>query len=252
MCCPEAATETVPVARSHRVSVPPSDRATNAASMNETDHPLFARIYDPMMAIPERLFLAEHREYLVEGLSGAVLDVGAGTGVMFDYVASAAEGDGDVTFHAIEPDPHMRSQAVEEAESVGLDVDIADASAEQLPYENDTFDVVMASFVFCTIPDEEAALDEVARVLRPGGEFRFVEHVRGSGLNGHLHRALAPGWYHVAGGCHLDRQTGELFRRDERFELLDFRRFESGPASLLPVVRGRLQLRTDSLLSRLL
>lgn len=219
--------------------------------MSEMEHPIFARIYDPVMAIPERLLLAPHREYLERDLSGTVLDVGAGTGVMFEYVATAAEGDADVSFHAVEPDQYMRTRAAEKAESVDIDVHLEDASAERLPYDDDTFDIVIASFVFCTIPDVEAALDEVARVLRPGGEFRFVEHVRGKSLNGHLHEALAPGWYHVAGGCHLNRQTGDRFRHDDRFELLDYRRFESTPVSLMPVVRGCLELRKDSILSGL-
>ena len=205
--------------------------------MSNPSHRLFAHLYDPMMAVPERLVLAQHREYLADGLSGTVLDIGSGTGAMFPYFA------GDVSVQAVEPDHYMRQQAVERARESTADITLADASAENLPYDDNTFDAVVASFVFCTIPDHERALDEVARVLRPGGEFRFVEHVRARAALGAVHDALAPGWYHAAGGCNLNRQTGDLFRTDGRFELLAYDRFESGLTRVLPLVRGRLERR---------
>jgi SAM-dependent methyltransferase len=218
----------------------PSVGARDRPHDADDGHPLVARLYDPVMAIPERFFLHTHREYLAEDLSGTVLDVGAGTGAMFPYF-----GD-DAAVTAVEPDPYMRSRAVDAASDATAPIDVVDASAERLPYDADTFDAVVASFVFCTIPDAAAALDEVARVLRPGGEFRFAEHVRARDIVGWLHDIFAPGWYHVAGGCNLDRETGDRFRADERFELLDYRRFESGAARLIPVVRGRLERRSSS------
>ena len=217
--------------------------------MSDPEHPLFAHLYDPVMSVPERVFLPDHREYLVADLSGTILDIGAGTGAMFPYFAGA--GEEIHSLHAIEPDPHMRRQAAERAETLDLDVTISDAGAADLPYDDDTFDAVVASLVFCTIPDVEAALDEIARVLEPGGEFRFLEHVRASSPVGPLHDVLAPGWYHAAGGCHLNRRTGDVFRADDRFELVDYRRFESGVGQLFPLIRGRLERRRDSLWSKL-
>lgn len=217
--------------------------------MGDPGHPLVARLYDPVMTVPERAFLPNHREYLAADLSGTILDVGAGTGAMFPYFADLDEGSRSL--HAIEPDPHMRKQATDRAAKLGLDVEIANGSAEDLPYENDTFDTVVASLVFCTIPDVESAFDEVARVLNSGGEFRFLEHVRASGGVGAVHDVLAPGWYHAAGGCHLNRRTGDLFRADDRFELLDYRRFDSGLTGFVPLIRGRLERRPESLRSRL-
>jgi len=208
--------------------------------MSDTGHPLVARLYDSVMAAPERYLLGSHREYLADGLAGDVLEIGTGTGAMLPYFESVEDID---SLTAIEPDPHMRRQAVERADGRTIDPDIVDADAADLPFGDDAFDAVVVSLAFCTIPDEEGALDEVTRVLRPGGEFRFLEHVRGRGTVGTIHGALAPCWYHAAGGCHLDRETGERFRRDDRFDLLDFRRFESGTARLLPLVRGRLELR---------
>jgi len=144
--------------------------------MTDLDHPVFAGLYDPVMALPERLLLGEYREFLAADVSGRVLDVGAGTGAQFPYIA---DRDEVASLDAIEPDSHMRRRAAERAADSDLEIRVEDARAESLPYDDDTFDAVVASFVFCTIPDQQTALDEIARVLAPGGEFRFVEHVRG-------------------------------------------------------------------------
>lgn len=204
--------------------------------MSSDSHPIVARLYDAVMALPERTMLPEHREALAADLSGRVLEIGAGTGAMLSYY------DDGVDLHAIEPDPHMRAQAVEQADQLGRTIEIADAGGELLPYEDDSFDAVVASLVFCTIPDHEAALSEVARVLKPGGEFRFLEHVRAEGNLGTVHDALMPAWHAVAGGCHLNRETGELFQRDDRFRLDSYNR-RSG---VVPIVRGRMTRKSDS------
>lgn len=117
----------------------------------------------------------------------------------------------------------------------------------ELPH---SFDVVIASLVFCTIPDFDAALSEVARVLKPGGEFRFLEQVRGEDAVGIAYDVLAPAWHTVAGGCHLNRETDEIFRDDDRFELVDYTRLEDTPR-IVPIVRGTLERRRKgSILSR--
>ncbi|MDS0474653.1 class I SAM-dependent methyltransferase [Natrinema sp. 1APR25-10V2] len=218
--------------------------------MTGTSHPIFARLYDPVMKPAERTVLADHRRYLVDEISGAVLDLGAGTGAMFPYISEATADGVDVTLFAIEPDPHMRRQAVERARELGLDIEIKSARAEALPFADDSFDVVIASLVFCTIPDFAAALSEVARVLKSGGEFRFLEHVRGEGAVGVAHDVLAPAWHTVAGGCHLNRETDEMFRDDDRFELVDYTQVEDVP-QVVPIVRGTLKRRREgSILSQ--
>ena len=218
--------------------------------MTEPSHPIVARLYNPVMKPAERTVLVDHRRYLVDGISGRVLDIGAGTGAMFPYFREAITDGTSVTLFAVEPDPHMRRQAIERARELGLDIEIESAGAETLPYTDDTFDVVIASLVFCTIPDFSAALSEVARVLKPGGEFRFLEHVRGEGAVGVAHDVLAPAWYTVAGGCHLNRETDDIFRADDRFELVDYTRLEDIP-QVVPIVRGTLKRRREgSILSR--
>lgn len=217
---------------------------TISDSSSETNgHPLLSKLYDPVMALPERVVLGRHRRAVTDGLSGHVLEIGAGTGVMFPYYAAL---DTEISVEAIEPDPHMRQQAKDRVDALNLDCTIVDANAESLPFDDDSVDVAVASLVFCTIEQPETALAELARVLKPGGGVRFIEHVRARGAIGRVHDVLTPGWYHVAGGCHLNRTTGDLFRQDERFELMEYTRFESGLTRVLPLVRGRLERRRDS------
>lgn len=203
-------------------------------------HPLFAAVYDPVMRPVEADLLVEHREYLSADLHGSVLDLGAGTGAMFPYFARAVDRDQTLSVHAIEPDSHMRRRARRAAEEANLDVDLRSAGAQSLPYDVDSFDVVVASLVFCTIPNVEAALDEVARVLRPNGEFRFLEHVRADGWMAGVQAAVDPIWRIGAAGCHLTRETGATFRADDRFEVVDFSDLDVGVASVMPLVRGTL------------
>lgn len=207
-------------------------------------HPLVARLYDPIMSLPEQFMLSDHRSALVSGLKGEVVDLGAGTGALFPYFDRLDDERTQVT--AVEPDPNMRAQARERAEDFPIEIDFSKASGEDLPFDDNTFDAVCASFVFCTIPDHERALSEVARVLKPGGEFRFLEHVRGDGTVGAIHDAVAPGWHAVAGGCHLTRETGQLFLNDDRFRTRKFERTGGLSGRFLPVVRGRLERKRDS------
>ncbi len=206
--------------------------------MFESDgNPLVAALYDPVNWYAERRIFPEHRRYLARDLSGSVLDLGAGTGAMFPYLARS---EGIESLHAIEPDPHMRTRAEGRATDLDLDVTIRPAGAEDLPFEDDSMDAVVASMVMCTIPDLGATMDEVARVLRPGGELRVLEHVRGDGLLAAVQRLLTPLWRPVAGGCHLDRDTPRVLACDDRFDVSEFDRLEVGIAPIRPFVRGRL------------
>ena len=200
-------------------------------------HPVFAAIYDPAMAHAERTILESHREYLAEGLTGSVLDLGAGTGAMFPYFQKRA------SVHATEPDRHMRRRARERAEREGSDVKLHDAGAADLPFPDGHFDAVVSSMVFCTVPDVEGSLAEVRRVLRPGGEFRFLEHVADDGWRETVQTTVAPAWKRLAGGCHLTRRTASRFAGDDAFDVVEMDRFELGVTPVRPFVRGRLRRR---------
>src|SRR6056297_3239918 len=214
------------------------------------DSDVLAALYD---RLPDRFLVGPHREYLAADLSGNVLDLGAGTGAMFPYVDDVA--DGDLEYHAIEPDPKMRRRATRKAEAADVQVHLRDARGESLPYADNSFDTVLSSLVFCTIPGFNAALDEVARVLRPGGELRFLEHVRNDGWRARAQDALTPLWSRAAGGCQLNRATVARFVADDAFEVLDVERANVGVFPATPIVRGRLRRRQPpdrSLLSSLM
>ncbi|NKE36744.1 class I SAM-dependent methyltransferase [Natronococcus sp. JC468] len=204
------------------------------------DHPFVAAVYDT--AVPDRLLFGTHREYLTADLSGRVLDVGAGTGANFPYVADGSDG---IDYRAIEPDPHMRRQAAEKAREVGCEVSLRDARAELLPYPDDSVDVVLSSLVFCTIADPDRALEEVARVLKPGGELRFLEHVRADGWRATGQELLNPLWSRAAGGCQLTRDTVERFVCHDAFAVEEIERTAVGIFPATPIVRGRLRRRRD-------
>lgn len=210
------------------------------------EHPLVAAVYDPATWIAERAIFPPHREYLARGLDGRVLDLGAGTGAMIPYFARAADEGHDLTVYAVEPDPHMRTRARERARQYDLDVEIHAAVAESLPYEDASFDAVVGSMVFCTIPDVDAAISEVTRVLEPGGEFRFLEHVAADGWRLRLQRVLAPLWRRVAGGCHLTRRTPSALLRESSLEVIELERLQIGVTPVRPFVRGRMVRRVVS------
>lgn len=174
-----------------------------------TGHPVVAAVSDWFEHDDTGGLLADHRRYLVADLRGTVLDLGTGVGAMYPYFAEAATDRlGDrVVLHGIDPDPHARRRARRRADRVGVDIEVRPDRAESLQYADASFDRVVASLVFCTIPDVPQALREVARVLKPDGELRFLDHVRAPGARGHVQDAVTPLWKHVAAGCHLNRRT---------------------------------------------
>lgn len=164
---------------------------------------LFSRLYDPLLAPLERLGLGDLRCETLRGLRGEVLELGVGTGRNFPFYPPGVE-----RVVGVEPDREMMRRAPARAAGAAFPVELVEASAEELPFEDGSFDAVVATLVFCTIPDPERAVREVHRVLKDGGELRLLEHVR-------LERRAAawvqekatPVWKQLAGGCHLDRDT---------------------------------------------
>lgn len=204
---------------------------------SERGHPVAAAAYDLVNAYAERRVFPEHRRYLARDLRGEVLDLGAGTGAMFPYFRDAAERRPSLSVTAVDPDPHMRTRAERSADELGLDVAVRPARAESLPFADGHFDAVVASLVFCTIPEPERALAEIRRVLEPGGEFRFFEHVRSPGWLGRLQDAATPLWKRLTGGCHLDRRTAETVA-DGPLELVDLAEMDVGWVPVKRFVRG--------------
>jgi ubiquinone/menaquinone biosynthesis C-methylase UbiE len=163
---------------------------------------------------------AENRTELLAGLTGRVVEVGAGIGSNFAYYP---EGVAEVV--AIEPEPYLRAKAEEAAAGAPVPVRVVDGVADALPLEDASVDAGVASLVLCSVPDQAAALAELWRVIKPGGELRFYEHVVSNGSARRLQRALdATVWPRVAGGCHMTRDTraaiddaGFIVQRSRRF-----------------------------------
>ncbi|MCX5099086.1 MULTISPECIES: class I SAM-dependent methyltransferase [unclassified Streptomyces] len=168
-------------------------------------HPVFARFYARMSVVAEtRAGLAAVRSDLLAGLSGRVIEIGAGNGLNFAHYPPAVS---EVV--AIEPERSLRRLAVRSALRAGLPVDVVPGAAEALPVKSEAFDGAVASLVLCSVRDVERSLAEIVRVLRPGGELRFFEHVLADD------RAMAAAqrvldrtvWPLLTGGCHTGRDT---------------------------------------------
>jgi ubiquinone/menaquinone biosynthesis C-methylase UbiE len=155
----------------------------------------------------EALGLADRRRALLAGVSGRTLEIGAGSGTnLRHYPATVSE------VVAVEPEPYLRSRLEEAARSATPAVLVIDAAAERLPFADNDFDAAVASLVLCSVADPERALAELARVLRPGGELRFLEHVASPHAGRRRAQRLADAtvWPWLSGGCHLGRETPAL------------------------------------------
>ncbi len=193
-------------------------------------HPLFARAYGRLARSGEARGGAEHRRRLLAGCSGRVIEMGAGSGANFAHYPITVE---EVV--AVEPESYLRAQARRAAERAPVPVSVADARAENLLCETGSFDVGIASLVLCTVADQQRALAELFRAIRPGGELRFYEHVLAERPGEVRLQRLADAtfWPRIAGGCHLARDTMAGIER-AGFAVERCERFAFSPARYLP------------------
>jgi SAM-dependent methyltransferase len=163
----------------------------------------FTALYDWMLKSTEEEGLRDMRRETLSGASGRTIDLGAGTGANLGlYPDSVTE------LVLAEPDPHMLRKLRPKAEEAGVEAEIVQAGAEDVPFEDSSFDTAVFTLVLCTVPDPAAALAEAARILKPGGRLLFVEHVRSedSGLARWQDRLERP-WHFFGDGCHCNRDT---------------------------------------------
>ncbi len=176
-------------------------------------------VFDAVMKPLEISRLAERRARLLAEAGGRVLEVGAGTGAnLRHYRLDSIE---ELVLSDLEIRPRLARRAERLARECGPangngngNVRLISASAERLPFPDDSFDCVVTTLVFCTVPDQNAGLSELYRVLRPGGRVLFLEHVRPrhEAVAG-VFEALNPAWRLLSGGCNLTRDTlGALHR----------------------------------------
>ena len=173
------------------------------ASTGQVKHPLFARFFTRTAARNEQRGQAGLRRELLVGLSGVVVEVGAGSGLNFGHYPPQVRA-----VIAVEPEPYLREKAARAARSVPVGVHVTGGTASRLPVGGALASAVVVSGVLCSVPDVAAALTEFRRVLRPGGELRFYEHVRARHpLRGRYQDAAALVWPRMMGGCHPNRDT---------------------------------------------
>ena len=196
-------------------------------------HRIFAAVWDRL----NRSTFEDVRTELAGGASGRVLEIGAGTGFNFPFYTDRAN-----EIVAIEPDPHMLKRAKARAESATRPIELRQASAENLPFDDESFDTVVATWVMCTIGDLPQSLAEIKRVLRPGGELRFVEHVRSeNALLGRSQDLFVPVSKFVGAGCHPNRNTASAIEK-AGFEMRTLTR-ESATPPIPPLIFYRPQIR---------
>ncbi|MEU8774810.1 methyltransferase domain-containing protein [Streptomyces sp. NPDC048606] len=174
-----------------------------SAPPDPVHHPCFARFYARASTAAEtHAGMASLRRELLHGVSGRVIEIGAGNGLNFAHYPRAVS---EVV--AVEPERTLRRLAASAALRAEVPVDLVPGVAEALPVKSEAFDVAVASLVLCTVRSLPRTLSELHRVLRPGAELRFMEHALAPGPGmAAVQRALDRTiWPRLFGGCHTAR-----------------------------------------------
>jgi SAM-dependent methyltransferase len=167
-----------------------------------------AALYDPFLWTGEKAGVGGLRRDLLRQASGRTVELGSGTGLNMRHYPSGLD---DLIL--TEPDAAMRARLARRLRRSRRQVPVLNAPAERLPFADDTVDTVVSTFVLCTVDAPEPVLGEIRRVLRPGGQLLFLEHVRAESprLARWQDRLVRP-WHGFAGGCSCNRATLELIR----------------------------------------
>src|SRR5271163_193993 len=198
------------------------------------NNPLFARYFARYGARNEDRGNRENRREMLAGLSGRVLEVGPGSGLNFPHYPLSVQ---EVV--AVEPEPYLRGIAAAAAAAAPVPISVIDGTADQIPVADSSFDAVAVSGLLCSVADVPAALAEFRRVLRPGGQLRFYEHVRSRDvLFAGFQQAADLVWPRLMGGCHPQRQTRAAI--DQVFTIEKIRGFRFPPDALAWPVAPRI------------
>jgi SAM-dependent methyltransferase len=187
-----------------------------------------------LRTVKRRIAIGEegYRRKLLGGLKGRVIELGAGPGTNLPFYPSTVEH-----VLALEPEPVLREECGKGATEAPVAVTVVDGVSGHLPADDASLDAAVASLVLCSVPDPDRALAELKRVLRPGGELRFYEHVvaRHPAAATLQRAADATFWPRIAGGCHMSRDTGASLER-AGFHVQWCERFTFSPGPPVPPI----------------
>jgi ubiquinone/menaquinone biosynthesis C-methylase UbiE len=195
----------------------------------------FAAGYDRVMAGPEKAVLGRHRATLITRAKGSVLEIGGGTGANLPFYGEDIE-----ELIITEPEEPMARRLERKLAGYSLPIRVVGARAEELPFGEESFDFVVSTLVLCTVDDQARALGEIHRVLKPGGQLVFLEHVRSEDprlarWQDRLHGVQV----RVGHGCHCNRRTLESIERAS-FSIaeLEHDRIRKAPPIVRPLIAG--------------
>lgn len=178
-------------------------------------------------------FVGARKRDLLSGLTGTLVEIGSGTGPNLRYLPK------DLRVVAVEPNPFMHKHFIREAEARGGPVTLIQGDTHTLPFSDGSVDAVLSSLVLCSVARLDLVLEEILRILKPGGRFIFMEHVgapEGSGLR-RIQRLVKPIWRAIGDGCQPDRDT-DLNLRRAGFRTVEMERFTAPVPLVSPHIAG--------------
>lgn len=195
-----------------------------------TSHKVFARFYELVnRGLAESSFMDPLRRESIGQAQGVVLEIGAGTGLNFFYY----KPEQVERVEAIEPDEVMLRYARERLKTAHVPITLTRAAVESLPFDNASFDSVVATLVFCSVSNPKRSFQEVMRVLKPGGTLLLVEHVRSEQtFTAWIQDAVVPLTKLLSGNCHWNRDTARTVA-DTGFQITFKRKIHS---PLMPMI----------------
>ena len=196
----------------------------------------FAVLYDPFLWVAEWAGLRARRKELLSRAQGVTVEIGVGTGLNLPHYP-----DGLSELVLVEPDVAMRSRLETRVRRSGRRARLIDGSAERLPFADGSVDTIVSTFVLCTVDAPDLALREISRVLRPGGQLLFIEHVRSDSPSlAYWQDRLARPWRRFAQGCRCNRATAELIVScGLELEQVDQASWRAMPPIVRPLIAGR-------------
>ena len=194
-------------------------------------HPVFARVYGRLAPGSDASGTAAHRDELLAGLEGQVIEVGAGSGLSFSHYPASVEG-----VLAVEPEPYLRRLARDVTTTAPVPVRVVEGTVEDLPAVDGSFDAAVVSLVLCSVPDQRTAFRELHRVLREGGWLHFYEHVRSGQPGSAVCKTVSTGCGHCSPAAVTRVVTPQVRSRRPGFRLERCRRFEYRKGSCFGIV----------------